>query len=394
MKIENKEGHRKLPLLLFLSSFILHPSSFLVAAGTTSADFLSIRPGARAAGMGEAHTSLADDAFAVYWNPAGLANVRSPEISATYNRWVEDVNHQFAAFAFPTDHMGTFALGLNRLGADSFQGFDAQGAFGPSLKTGGDSFSAGWGKNLWRDAPAGSGVLAGLAVKHVRERHADVEGASPAVDAGLIIRPWAGKPEESAWLERTSLGAAVKNLGPGIKFDEKRSPLPLELSGGASYSHFLSGDILTLAADLHKTLGDTFLGAGVEYRLKGFLALRAGYRAGRSSRIGAAGLRAGGGMRFKAFQIDYAWAGMGEDLGAAHRFSLTYRFGRQDAALMPGLASDLFAHYVDRGRLLMERGMPDAALLNFHQALRIHPQDPEVLQLLLECGQKIKEGRE
>jgi len=35
--------------------------------------FLLISPGARAAGMGEAFVGLADDATAVYWNPAGLA---------------------------------------------------------------------------------------------------------------------------------------------------------------------------------------------------------------------------------------------------------------------------------------------------------------------------------
>jgi len=35
--------------------------------------FLLISPGARAGGMGEAQVAVANDVYASYWNPAGLA---------------------------------------------------------------------------------------------------------------------------------------------------------------------------------------------------------------------------------------------------------------------------------------------------------------------------------
>ena len=41
--------------------------------GTTSAKFLSIGVGSNAVGMGGAYTAVADDATAMYWNPAGLS---------------------------------------------------------------------------------------------------------------------------------------------------------------------------------------------------------------------------------------------------------------------------------------------------------------------------------
>ena len=41
--------------------------------GTVGAQFLKINIGARATGMGGSFTAVADDASAVYWNPAGLA---------------------------------------------------------------------------------------------------------------------------------------------------------------------------------------------------------------------------------------------------------------------------------------------------------------------------------
>ena len=44
--------------------------------GTYSAQFLKIGVSARAAGMGSAYTAVANDATAIYWNPAGMAAVR------------------------------------------------------------------------------------------------------------------------------------------------------------------------------------------------------------------------------------------------------------------------------------------------------------------------------
>ena len=41
--------------------------------GTTAAKFLSIGVGSNAVGMGGSYTSIADDATAMYWNPAGLS---------------------------------------------------------------------------------------------------------------------------------------------------------------------------------------------------------------------------------------------------------------------------------------------------------------------------------
>ena len=43
-------------------------------AGITTAQFLKIGVGARASAMGEAFTAVANDASALYWNPAGLAH--------------------------------------------------------------------------------------------------------------------------------------------------------------------------------------------------------------------------------------------------------------------------------------------------------------------------------
>ncbi|MCK5842468.1 MAG: hypothetical protein KAH31_09890, partial [Candidatus Sabulitectum sp.] len=59
-------------------------------AVTTSVIWLDITPGARANGMGESFTAVADDATASYWNPAGLAFAEegSREITLQHSQWL------------------------------------------------------------------------------------------------------------------------------------------------------------------------------------------------------------------------------------------------------------------------------------------------------------------
>jgi len=64
--------------IIFLSPFLLSP---VFAQGEATVLFLVINPGARQGGMGEAGVALADDATAIYWNPAGLAfQYEDPEV--------------------------------------------------------------------------------------------------------------------------------------------------------------------------------------------------------------------------------------------------------------------------------------------------------------------------
>ncbi|MDP2866472.1 MAG: hypothetical protein Q8O90_09530, partial [Elusimicrobiota bacterium] len=69
------------------------------AAGTTTADFLNLPAGARAAGMGGAYSAVSDEASAVYWNPAGLVQI--PKLSAVFMRaqYLEEISYQYAAYA-------------------------------------------------------------------------------------------------------------------------------------------------------------------------------------------------------------------------------------------------------------------------------------------------------
>ena len=58
--------------IIFCIFFFTENAYAVDKIGTTAAKFLHMNVGSRAVGMGGAFTSIANDASAMYWNPAGL----------------------------------------------------------------------------------------------------------------------------------------------------------------------------------------------------------------------------------------------------------------------------------------------------------------------------------
>lgn len=384
---------KSLRVFLFSSYLASRISSFAHAAGegTVDAEFLLFGAGARAASLAGTQAAMSDDVFAAYWSPAALGLLKTPEIAATYNQWVEDVSHQYAVGAFPTRKMGTFAFSLNRVAVEEFYGSDAQGTITGELETGAQAASVAWGLNLFRRTAApGAGLFVGFSATQFKETIADVDSTGRAYDASLLWRP-SGHADSPSWLRRTAVGAAIRRLGSAASFDGPTADLPMETVLGAAYSHFLSGDIVNLGLDYHQSSAESsYLSGGAEYWLNSFLAVRAGLRTGQKGAAGA-GWRAGMGFRLKPVQVDYAWSPMGEDLGAGHQVSLTWRFGPVEAALSPGIADDLYTHHMAQGQAHMTLEMYDRAVLEFNDALRIRPKDDKAIKLLMECGEKMKQ---
>jgi hypothetical protein len=99
---------------------------FVILLGTFSAvsdaraDFRHARMGARPKALGSAFVSLADDANAAYWNPAGLVrdNRASLMLTRSWLFGVSDINNDYLAATLPA--WGDFHFGVSwvRLGID------------------------------------------------------------------------------------------------------------------------------------------------------------------------------------------------------------------------------------------------------------------------------------
>ena len=83
----------------------------LYAQSEAGAIFILIAPGARAAGMGEAQVAVANDAYASYWNPAGLGFLDGQELAMMHVNWLpglaDDLYYEFFAYRKKYPNLGT-----------------------------------------------------------------------------------------------------------------------------------------------------------------------------------------------------------------------------------------------------------------------------------------------
>jgi hypothetical protein len=263
--------------------------------GTTGAQFLRIGVGARACAMGEAYAAIADDPTAIFWNPAGIAQLERKEIVFDQNFWLLDITHQYLAFTSPMakgnigasfyySSSGDIPKTENFITVGKYSAYDAAAsiAYAGSLK---------------------KSIFYGAAVKYIFEKIENESAQTFAGDLGVIFKP-VKLPGLKGALE-------IRNIGPGVKFIENADPLPLYigLAGSYVYRDFTCG----LAIGKHRG-NDLSLGLGAEYLIKNTLALRAGYNTAHSITMGM-------GIYWKVFKIDYAMA-PNKDLDSSHRVTL------------------------------------------------------------------------
>lgn len=97
-------------LAVILTALLTFSSAFAIT--NTGAVWLLIAPGARAEAMGEAQVAIADDAYASYYNPAGMAFMGKNQIGAMYAKWlpnlVNDMYYTFLSGGYHVPNVGTF----------------------------------------------------------------------------------------------------------------------------------------------------------------------------------------------------------------------------------------------------------------------------------------------
>ncbi|MBN2564389.1 MAG: PorV/PorQ family protein [Candidatus Eisenbacteria bacterium] len=321
-------------VVLLLTALVVAPAAAQVSIG--GAQSLYIAPGARPAGMGDAFVSIAGDATACWWNPAGLAFMDSEyNVSLLHSQLVpdwEDVYYEYAAYAQKVEGLGTIGGSLIYLTygeqyatredspevVGKFRSYEVipSAAYGASI---GDHI--GIGINVkW--------IYVSLAPAAYTIEGIEGSGTSFAADMGVLWRLMDG---------RWNVGAAVQNVGPRIGYidEEQSDPLPRNLKVGTSY--MLASDEmnqLTVAADYNKSLvlvekiADQTLGvilnAGAEYLYYDLFALRAGYVYDEDGEI--KGFSFGMGLKYQNFSFDVATVPQAEGLTRPFRFSMTASF--------------------------------------------------------------------
>ena len=90
-------------------------------AGTTAAKFLSIGVGSKAVGMGGAYTSVANDATAMYWNPAGISFYNTKEVYFNHSNWIADISFDFFGITIPTNRKSMIGFNITSVTMDEME---------------------------------------------------------------------------------------------------------------------------------------------------------------------------------------------------------------------------------------------------------------------------------
>lgn len=273
---------------------------------TSGAQFLNIDASARAVGMGSAYTAAADGAGSIGYNPAGLLGGVGVEAAISHTRWLLDSAHDFAAVAFPLRRLRG-GIGYSRFAAGEMTARDATGKIAGSFSNSDQAVSF----NL---AGGFKGLGLGAGVKYITSSLGGETAASFAVDLGV-----------AAGFGPVTLGAAARNIGPGLRYLDQTDPLPLAVSLGA-LARVVPG--FGLSADVTRLVHDEklVLSVGSEYAFMSALSVRAGYLAGRSTAAdGNRGFSAGAGVSLLGASLDYALTPYGE-LGSAQKITVRKKF--------------------------------------------------------------------
>jgi tetratricopeptide (TPR) repeat protein len=271
--------------------------------------------GARALGMSGAYVGVADDATAMFWNPAGLARLDRAEVTGMHINLYFGTPYDFLGAAYPLLDWGTFSLGAVRVATsgivlrdeESFVIGAGEGSY--DLR----EYLVGYGREL----PLG--LRAGAVVKVDQMRLLGSSASGVDLDLGLQFQ----LPGSAGGWERLCLGVSAQNvLATPQRLDQEADLLPLNLRLGASYPLAFGGEglpqSLLTSVELDKSTWRSWQWrAGLEYGLRDLFFLRGGLQSDAWS--------AGAGLQYAGLALDYALAG--QELGLTHRFSLSWQFG-------------------------------------------------------------------
>ncbi len=312
--------------------------------GTSAAQFLKIGVGARASAMGESFVAEANDASAIYWNPAGIAAMSGNEMMLVRTNWIADMTYDFAAVAMPVENLGTFGLFYQALNMDEMKVRTEYKPEGTGELFSATSFTLGvtYAKNMTNR------FAFGITTKYIREQIWHVSASTFAMDVGITYK---------TSLKNLRLGMAISNYGGKMKMDGKdllsfvdidpsldgnneyiisrlnteSYDIPLSFRVGLAFDP-IKTDFHRITTTIDGVTPNDYtehLNIGIEYGFREMVFLRAGYK-GIGIKDAEMGFSAGGGLKYAmnkniGLVIDYAFVDFGR-LKNVQRFSLSILF--------------------------------------------------------------------
>jgi hypothetical protein len=314
------EVRRILVLVAALGSIcpgMAHGARQFAKVGTIGGQVLKIGVGARAVAMGSAFVSVADDATAVYWNPAGIARIQKGVLSINHTQWLADISYTQAAYLFHTRFLpGTIGINARSLYMDEqpIRTVLRSEGEGKSFDAGDLAFGLTYGRSLTDKFSTGIGV------SYLQSSLATYSGSAVVFDFGTLY---------NTGYRSLRIGMSIQNIGSNMTFINDQVKMPTVFRVGMSMNLYESGSQLVLMSGEFSHPPDNRERAswGMEYGFKEFFFVRSGYQ----FNYDLEGFSAGLGFKLAAAlnseaRVDYAYTEMGTAMPAVHRISIDFRF--------------------------------------------------------------------
>ena len=293
---------KKISKLIFITSLIsgiIFAQDDFKRVGKSGFGFLKISPSARAAGMGDAFTAIADDVTTIFYNPAGLTNLDKFVFNFNHTDWIVNSSIISGAIARPFGRNGAIGISIVKFDTEDFEEttvLDPEGT-GRMIDAGDVALAVAYAIQLTDN------LSFGFKGQYLEEK-IDIDKAT-AITADFSTYYRTG-------FRDLTLAMIMKNFGPEAKFLSDKFKLPLYFNVNTAMSLIGSkGSPFQWLVSVESAFATDYRDRyhlGTEMWIADMIALRGGYKFYYDTEdwtIGA-GLKVGIGSRKVIIDISYS----------------------------------------------------------------------------------------
>ena len=327
------------PILILMFIILFYP--FVAWSQSSTASFLYWQPSAKSYSMGGIGTSLSNDIFSAYYNPAGLAFSKRMTLTGSFVNpfpFFGNIANSFFGISYKIDNSNALGISSNLF----WMGKQNRTLEGSPEPFGSEDTPFHWHIKLSYSylilENISAGISAGILQVNLSDRPVGEEQNKPnattiLLDLGILAKDllsestfeldnsttkyapffdWLIEIGEGYAGRGLSIGMSISNLGPEISFIDKEQsdPPPSKLLLGLTYNVINSNEIgILLGTDLEKRLNESntldYLHLGGELKLFRVFNFRMGYFMN-TIEDGLSYITYGGGISLKYLSINIA----------------------------------------------------------------------------------------
>ena len=326
-----KMRNRLILLLMLLVPLTLKAQLFPTLggqrAGISTAQFLKIGVGSRATAMGDAFVAVANDASALYWNPAGVVQAEQNQVIFSHNEWLVDISHEFIGGIYHFSENDALGVAFTALHMEDMPVTTEVMPFGT-----GEYFSYGdIAAAVTYSRKMTSQFSFGVTARYIEETMDRLKMRGVMIDLGTYY--WTGLGSTRFAVAITNFGAQLAPDGKVVLWGHREksawqsfSPPTIFRFGLAFEPWQTSENRLTASVQLnHPNDNSENVSAGLEYAWRNILYLRGGYKFNVEEQNYTFGAGVHLPLKIADVEVNYAFANFTR-LGSAHRFSIILGF--------------------------------------------------------------------